>query len=97
MTINAPGTDNNAIRDLRDDLRDLNKTIKRANVVNGRMTILLFIVAFFQLFITTYQLSIMVYGNGSKSTLMAVFLTALIGTAMYFLTKRYIKTEKSGE
>lgn len=55
--------DNNALRELRDEVKDLNRTIKQANIDTERYTrvlvflgIVQFMVAYWQLFISTYEI-----------------------------------------
>lgn len=47
--------DNTAIRELRDELKDLNQTIKKANRISERFMVLLIIIAFIQLIVSAFQ------------------------------------------
>jgi len=51
------GTDSKAIHKLLDEIRDLNKTIKRSNIISERLTWLLVIVGVLQLALMSFQLA----------------------------------------
>jgi Kef-type K+ transport system membrane component KefB len=82
------------VRELRDELKNLNKSIKRSNIMSGRLNILLFIIAFCQLFIAVYQLAITIAGTNPEAAWIALAISVLIGCIMYYFLNDYIKTEK---
>ncbi len=58
MGIGSPGTDNNALHELRDSVKDLSKTLKESSRTTETLTKILVIFAFLQLSISLLQLII---------------------------------------
>lgn len=86
------GTDNKAIHDLLSEIKDLNKTIKKANLVSTRFTYLLVLVGLLQLAIMSFQLGgleHMWYGLGFE----IISLTAL-AIMFWFILKKEEEKKK---
>ncbi|MDE2020394.1 MAG: hypothetical protein KGJ13_08670 [Patescibacteria group bacterium] len=83
-----PGTDNNAIRELRDEAKDLNKTIKAANRASTIFTVVLVAVGILQLAIAALRLAATIYGYGWKVFAAGLFLElVLLFTLFHFIKK----------
>ena len=78
-------TDNDAIRELRDEVRDLNRTIKKSNKVMEKYTILLAVIAIIQSAIAYLEFTFSVL----TSTHIFVGLMCLLGVVacMWFMFK----------
>ena len=93
MPILPPGTDNEAIRELRDQLKDLNGTFKKTNEVNGRFTFILIVVAFLQLLVGIFQFA--AASDPKKPWLGVILEIVILIFAYYFIIKfEFKKKEK---
>lgn len=95
-----PGTmppDNDAVRDLRAEVKDLNQTMKEANAVNERLSLLLSIIAFFQLVVSIFQAALIIYGPGLKSEWITVAGEAAVCIILLYFSGAFVKKNKSAE
>lgn len=92
MYTSSPGTDNKALQELRDELKDLNKSLQQSIKTNEVFTMILIIVAFFQLIVGIFQYSATVlgpqYGWVSLSIEVVIFVIILL------LSLRYIRISR---
>lgn len=82
-------TDNKAIRDLRDELKDLNKTIKQSIKASEIFTIILLTVGLLQLVIGIFQFA--ATPLTPRNMWIGLILEIIVLTMGYFLVKKIVK------
>jgi hypothetical protein len=81
------GTDNTAIRELRDELEDLNRSLKKSTKTGEKLTMALFLLALIQVLIGLFQLMLsFVYPNnpGAREALGVVAVLSSLIILVYF-------------
>lgn len=74
----SPGTDNESLQELRDDLKDLSKTIKLEIKSNENLSRVFLIFAFIQIVIAVFQFGFDIVASGSA-------LLQVIGVVFFFV------------
>ncbi|MFA5386066.1 MAG: hypothetical protein WC297_00055 [Candidatus Paceibacterota bacterium] len=90
-------TDNKAIHELRDELRDLNKNLKKANKENKRLTILVIIIALVQFTTSLFQFLVGIISLSPSEIWLGIILEVLLFLFIYKIIKEsslFLKEDK---
>ena len=94
MIANSP--DNQAIRELRDELKDLNRSLKASSKIGERLTAAMFVLAMIQVLVAVFQLILsFAYSDNLQPKVLGVAMVlATVAILSYFF--RMIFPKKTG-
>jgi TRAP-type uncharacterized transport system fused permease subunit len=86
----APGTDNKALHELRDELKDLNLTLKKTSKASEQLTSVLVVVAVLQIVIALFQLVTPFFTNADPREMWkGVVVEVLLLLAFIFVLRKF--------